>query len=413
MAAGPVPLKRQSSAERINSGVSHSKIHRFSGEIPYFPDELIIKTATCVSDLTDVRRSAYCLTPLQVTSCNAAVPEDAFSFSNASCSVRPIEPMHVFGSIFGKGVHLLLNYLDERLLPENNKERHVLGKLLNYLVDTDSHAALEKVQNFSEAEQTICLVNHLFVKLAASPNFTVNKHSRRKQSTACPCGNGDCTLQGQYGDTSIGHEDVWHGSVAIIINTDVVLEPVEVSDYPESPDGEIPQESDLCGLESNPKIIAETIVFSFLKKQLHSESDHFLFPCVGAGGSELVFYFYDSENDVLLESSRVPLFIGRSNHQQTLNFSAVIACWLVVNYKYLCTGLTRGMLVPNKKAAFFSHAYLKLPIYTSKLKLGNVGSSKCSKKLCSSVDTSDEIILEAKQKIFKIQQKNIGRFAII
>ncbi|XP_069106187.1 uncharacterized protein [Argopecten irradians] len=363
--------------------------------------------------LSDLSVPSYTLTPLKIVNCNGADCQQGFAFSKAYCSVTPVEPLHVFGSVFEKGIYILLHYLDEKELPEKKQEKHLLGKLLDYLLNKDAHAALEKSGMFSETEITVLLANHLFVKLAASPSYIIDRHSKRKQGTKCPCPVPDCKLSGLYGDTSIGNEEVWHGSLDIIINNDLVVEPVD-GIKPESPGGKSPVEVKLKpgSLKSNPQIIAETIVFSFLQKQRHSENDHFLFPCIGVAGKDLVFYFYDSYHDVLLESTPIPIFVEDSSGESKINFVAVLASWLVVNYKYLCSGLTEAMLSTEKKADFFVHAGSKLDIYESALRLGNVGVSCQSQKTGHVVDTSDPILKGSRELITKIKAKQSGYFVL-
>ncbi|XP_033748875.1 uncharacterized protein LOC117333606 [Pecten maximus] len=382
-----------------------AKRARFS--TPEFPDELVLKTAISMGVLSDLNVPCYTLTPLEIINCNGADCQQGFTFPDAYCSVSPIEPLHVFGSVFEKGIYMVLHYLDGHVLPDNNQEKHILCKLLDYLVDKDSHAVLEQSEMFSETDVSVLLANHLFVKLAASPSYTIDWHSKGRRGAECPCCISDCKLSGQYGDTSAGNEEVWHGSLDIIINDDViVVKPLE------NTDGNSLEERKPASLKNNPQIIAETIVFSFLQKQRHSEDDHYLFPCIGVTGKDLVFFFYDSDNDVLLESSPIPLLVEDSGGEFRINFVAVLASWLVINYKYLCSGLTESMLSTDKKAGFFSHAGSMLDIYEYSLKLGNVGEPSRSRKHCNVVDASDPILKGSREIIDKIKAKQSGHIIL-
>lgn len=166
-----------------------------------------------------------------------------------------------------------------------------------------------------------------------------------------------------------GNEEVWHGNLDIIVNNDLIVEPV--NEDTGSPGGKSIVEVKLksSSLSKNPQIIAQAIVFSFLQKQTHPEREHFLTPCIGVGYTELLVMFYDAEHDVLLESAKMP--VAKAMQPNKFSLIAVIVSWLVVNYKYLCTGLTEEM-GNFYKADFFKHAMPKLDVYKEKLRMGNV-----------------------------------------
>ncbi|KAK3098084.1 hypothetical protein FSP39_015965 [Pinctada imbricata] len=184
--------------------------------------------------------------------------------------------------------------------------------------------------------------------------------------------------------------EVWHGNLDIIINNEVILEPIE-ADKPESPGGKSPVEVKIKSstLSQNPQIVAQTIVFSFLQKQTHPERDHFLTPCIGVGNSEMIVMFYDSEHDVLLESSRMPILdISEHDKGNVLSFATIVVSWFIVNYKYLCSGLTEHMK-STYKADFFNQAKDKIHVYEKNLNLGNVGISVEKRSLAHS---SEEVV---------------------
>lgn len=162
---------------------------------------------------------------------------------------------------------------------------------------------------------------------------------------------------------------VWHGNLDIIINNDLAVEPVE--NPPESPGGKSAVEVKVkTNLQRNPQIIAQTIVFSFLQEKRHPERENFLTPCIGIGNSELIILFYDSEHDVLLESSSIPLFENQFSCK--FSYSSILACWLAVNYKIFCSGLVEEVKIC--KSNFFSLASDKINIYKEELKFQNVNS---------------------------------------
>lgn len=166
---------------------------------------------------------------------------------------------------------------------------------------------------------------------------------------------------------------MWHGNLDIIINSDLaVVEPLD-EDQGSSLDGNSADEN--C-LQRNHQIIAQTIVFSFLQKKIHPERNNFLTPCIGIGSSEMIVMLYDSEHDVLLESSSVPLFENNSSLEFSLQ--AILVCWLTVNYKYFCSGLCEEY--KQHKSNFFVHAKEKIQIYEDKLSLGNVANSQLNEQ---------------------------------
>lgn len=165
-----------------------------------------------------------------------------------------------------------------------------------------------------------------------------------------------------------GNSEVWHGNMDIVISD---LAVVHVENETESADGKSIVEVKMkSALSRNSETIAQTIVFSFLQKKAHPERDSFLTPCIGIGSSELVVMFYDSEHDILLESSSIPLFTDPSSLE--FSYTAILVSWLVVNYNFLCTGLPDHMMA--YKSDFCVHAGKKLKVYEENLVLGNVNS---------------------------------------
>lgn len=241
----------------------------------------------------------------------------------------------------------------------------------------------QSLPKYSETELTILVANHLLGRLATSSLYLVDKNCIGKKGDQCFCGKESCKMTGHYGDTSVGNINVWHGNLDIVINNDLAVEPVE--EKTDSPGGKSPVEVKLkSSLSKNPQIIAQTIVFSFLQKKAHPERDSFLTPCIGIGSSELLVMFYDSEHDVLLESSSIPLFNDPLSFE--FSYSAILVSWFVVNYKFLCTGLPDH--IKACKSDFFVQAGEKINIYEEKLAFGNVNSSQTTEgrlKFCPRV----------------------------
>lgn len=56
----------------------------------------------------------------------------------------------------------------------------------------------------NETDMTTLLANHLFVKLAISPDFTIDKSRKSERGKTCSCSDENCVLTGDFGDTTIG-----------------------------------------------------------------------------------------------------------------------------------------------------------------------------------------------------------------
>lgn len=165
------------------------------------------------------------------------------------------------------------------------------------------------------------------------------------------------------------------------MNNDIILKSVDEEKTGNSGGKSAETKAATETLSKNGQVIAETIVFSFLQRQTHPEWSSFLTPCVAVGGLNMLVMFYDCEHDVLLESSMIPLFETTETSEETpsrINIAAILVSWLVVNYKYFCSGLTKDMKV-TYKAEFLSQMRNKVDIYEKKMSLGNVGTSGYSR----------------------------------
>lgn len=64
-------------------------------------------------------------------------------------------------------------------------------------------------------------------------------------------------------------------------------------------------------------------------------------------------------NDVLLESSEKPYLTAQSDLVKT----TTVALWLVLNFKYFCSGITKGMKESGFKSGFVQIVQEKLKYY--------------------------------------------------
>lgn len=114
------------------------------------------------------------------------------------------------------------------------------------------------------------------------------------------------------------------------------------------------------------KLIAQSIVFSFLQKKENPAYENFLIPCIGIAKNYIVLFMYDSEHDILLEGKPIKLWTP-GGHIIT---SAVIALWLAINFSFTCSGVTDHMINCSFNADFPKHVGKKLKTYQECLIFG-------------------------------------------
>ncbi|OWF52112.1 uncharacterized protein LOC110448198 isoform X2 [Mizuhopecten yessoensis] len=272
----------------------------------------------------------------------------------------------------------------------NSERAYVcLGGLTPLLDQKFKHSSMEGMNEKSETDITIFLANHFFGKLSLTSKYVIDGQSKgKRKGNACSCSQDGCKMTGVFGDTSIGNAEVWHGKVDVLLNhTDIALKIAS-----EEHAGDKRRTS---SIRLKDEIFAETIVFSFLQKQFHPYRGHHLYPCIAVNNSDQVVYFYDSHQDVLLESSPVPLFDRETGKFQ---FATIILAWLVVNHKCLCDGLPSDLAC--KKSGFFECK--KIDVFREDLHLGQVvfpakSPSECNgvKQLCKEVDDLNKRRLRA------------------
>ena len=107
------------------------------------------------------------------------------------------------------------------------------------------------------------------------------------------------------------------------------------------------------------QIRAETIVFSFLQKKKYTELDNFLIPTISMSKTQVKICLYDCENDIFLETPLLDLF----RDKKFLILDTIITLWLVLNYKYCCSGVPEEIMDVNFKADFFKHIGADLENY--------------------------------------------------
>ncbi|XP_061185337.1 uncharacterized protein LOC133193418 [Saccostrea echinata] len=262
-------------------------------------------------------------------------------------------------------------------VPDNKVSRLLLEKLIHFLMDENSHAILKRIQrtDLSKTELMIVLAEHFFSKLSLSDTYTMDHSAKYKGISLCKC--GSCKpefVSSCFGDTSVGNPDCWHGSLDILLGSMESFVHVAPPEEEISPGGRAsievkPKSVEERGFRS--QTLAQIIVFSFLQKQRHPYLDNFLIPCMAATRKEIKIYFYDSKHDILLESRGIKLLVEIPGSRCQVNYEAILAAWLVLNYKYLCSG-PHESLFEAPKANFFSLASSSLEMYEKDLAFKNV-----------------------------------------
>ena len=169
---------------------------------------------------------------------------------------------------------------------------------------------------------------------------------------------------------------MWHGNVDILLgphpDVAVYTKDDEPTDEEESlSSSEVKDRSDL--IQDRSQVISEAIVFAFLQKKYYPGFNNYLIPTVGISKCEVLFYMYDPEHDILLESTRFRLFEEPDSNE--LSYITVLALWFILNYKTFCTGITEAMKERNFTADFLSQVDSEIKtIYKDHLRFKGCGT---------------------------------------
>ncbi|XP_069131532.1 uncharacterized protein [Argopecten irradians] len=224
---------------------------------------------------------------------------------------------------------------------------------------------------YDKPQFTVAIAEHVFSKLTLTRSYTVDKTCTLQDfvSGTCKCGcNTD--IKHKFEDTSAGCSAVWHGSLDAIVGHAGDRVPLLISG-----NREFDEEYKYLTVDKHlnyhtikHQLVAQAVVFSFLKQKNYPDSKISLVPVIGVSAKEVIFFLYDCKEDVLLQSVKMSLRCGKAVRYQT-----VIAIWLVLNYNYLGSGL--GNIRNVHKCNFSSRARDVLEVYRSELVLGGVKES--------------------------------------
>ena len=154
---------------------------------------------------------------------------------------------------------------------------------------------------------------------------------------------------------------------------------------------EIQETGNLDEIQPRSQAIAQTIVFSLLQKQRNPSWEHFLIPSIIANNKTLKIFFYDADNDILLESKKYDFVWEKSgNLPARIRLETIIAVWLVLNYKLLCTGPYPEYVQKAPKSLFKKFTKNSQETYENGLRLRNVFTRELPQKAFSSWDRMED-----------------------
>lgn len=347
--------------------------------------------------------------------CNAS---DSYLFTNATCNICCIKDerdgvafVRSFDEVFRRGVEVLnkLKSGDTTALKQHDKnavkilntflkEKELHEKSLKKVLDRNLRNGESHSSNSNrEMEITVALAEHLLGQLSPGQSYVID--SRFNSNGKCSCGEDHCKASPKYGSNGIGHEEVWHGSVDIILGSrdgvtpessisstvELVVTTEDEDEYDSdeaqyitpikkikddtnmedsdvSPDGRTKQTAERAVNQS----VAETIVFAMIQKACHPNFENHLIPniVIDSHGGHFRILMYDAKKDIFLCSVLVPIFNGSRLHT-----TSVIILWMVLHYRIFCSGIQDD---PNKlrqvKCQFKEKVAGKWEIYSRTLK---------------------------------------------
>lgn len=310
--------------------------------------------------------------------CNAS---ESNSFKSAKCHIQNVTNKkngHYtldLKRLFQDGCDLLENMENNTSISLDERKIAAVKALENFFDNKDEQqkslveVLLEK-ENVSEGKVTVTLAEHLFKNLASGRDCVIDNGTKDKRD--CTCKSSENCGRPLSENTGIGHKGVWHGFIDIVLYSQ--------SEEPENVDEDIDDRQDIrniievkCSLsekkfEVMDQAIAQTIVFSFLKKKC-DERLRFI-PNILISREEFRILMYDVENDLLICSQ--PLFIF---FKKSLRMSSMIILWMVLHYELFVRDIrvdfeSKSVDLKKFQANFKKRAKDKLAIYEDELKFG-------------------------------------------
>nr|XP_022297438.1 uncharacterized protein LOC111106868 [Crassostrea virginica] len=257
-----------------------------------------------------------------------------------------------FSKVFEDGFKSLKDYVYNNGRMDSGGLGHAcaLSSLLVFLTELQKHEQIlqdgfrrySKVVN-PETYIAALLTNHLLSCLVFGSQYRISD-DYRDQPPFCPCKDITCDRHIVYGQTSIGHGDVWYG------RPDVLLFPKQTENaymvplwYINTQDEENEETEDIHSLEMKrhskfekyaSQVLSQAIIFAFYQSNLLEERRieplSTLVPSLVITPDQYYIIMYDYKRDILLSNEHQVSSLWEDNG---LNLSAVLDIWMVLNYK--------------------------------------------------------------------------------
>lgn len=310
---------------------------------------------------------------LKITSCNGM---DNVSFSNSKISFDPLtegkDASYVtLEQMFGHGTSVLEDVRDGKGIEETS-EYDALVHLSEYYKSKETNASLLKKvfgdENSRETHITVALSEHLLKPLSPGQFSILDSTMNGKDKCQCGCMTEDLN---KYGNTFIGNNSVWHGTLDIILGfpekdieqymddmkinegigdiasggttptkTSSKKAKQQVSDSKQN-SGKLSDKQSIAEVKIEytesrlMQALAQIIVFSCQQKKNHPAIfSNLMVPNIIITPKRFQVIMYDVRKDLLICSRSIELFDSENN----LECKAIVVIWMVLHYRLFCTG---------------------------------------------------------------------------
>lgn len=310
------------------------------------------------------------------------------SFSNAECEFDVLKANEneslwvTLEEMFRNGI-LLITAIKNGETITDSPEKNAIERIERYYQSKETNEKYLKnvfhKKDVTETDITVVLTEHLLKALSPGQSCSVDSQSQKKRP--CQCG---CRKDATFGDTMIGNKSVWYGRIDVIFqsaegdiaegdiadnfsNLNIFGEDNEhdEEDRPaeddlesaeeETPDGPLVEESIVevkktFAYRSMNQALAQTIVFSCLKRKSALKWENHMVPNIVISPQKIKIIMYDAKKDVLLYSRSISLF----DSQRKLSSIAIVVLWMVLHYRLFCSGFSgvRKKAIKKCKSGF-------------------------------------------------------------
>lgn len=93
-----------------------------------------------------------------------------------------------------------------------------------------------------------------------------------------------------------------------------------------------------CNHGAENQAIAQTIVFSYIQRKRHPSFQNYLIPNILISPYHFRILMYDSLNDILICSVKLPIFQDKEKCEK-LSVESIVFLWIVLHYRIFCVGI--------------------------------------------------------------------------